>query len=654
MGKSLCLNMIVRNESRVIERMLRSVCPLIRHYCICDTGSTDDTCQRIEAFFRCHHPSITGTITHEPFRDFSYNRNVALQDCILRYAAHCDAVLLMDADMVLLSDGNRALPDADYYYIMQGSTSRMQYKNVRIIRMDPSYHYVGATHEYLHVPAGHTGHLIDASQLTIDDVGDGGSKAEKFTRDIGLLLRTLEAEPTNSRALFYLANSYMDTGRYTDAIAYYQKRIECGGWSEEQYVSSHRAGLCYLHLGKEADAIAAWVSACHYSKSRLESLHELIRLHRLNGRYSTAMGFYVWAQATRATANARDYLFMQCDVYDFRIDYEYTIIAFYNDQRDVLDAAVRVLNRCTDRALCANVLDNLGFYQHTAACSRVADLIDVDAATSEPIASCLAVVSGALVLYVAHKDPSDGLLVVHRLDARTSAVRAVRSRRVAVAAHMLPHVRLTSSADGSVRWTCGSQQEGAVYMHSGVVDADDAPDGGEAAEAVEGADPSGTTATDVETTQYVLSSTSAVAWVGHTATSECVIVDLGVARARDERPHARLRVLRPDLPRFFSHVSAPFYGCRFDDHLWCVGHVHVSGRDVAYIVAFVCDESRVLRFSGPLTLHDAGSCVGLYVDAHQVCVVWRSSGDDGTSSKLRLAEYGRDSFDRLMCYDAGT
>ena len=49
---TLCLNMIVRNESRIIRRLLESVCGVIDSYCICDTGSTDNTVEIIETFFQ--------------------------------------------------------------------------------------------------------------------------------------------------------------------------------------------------------------------------------------------------------------------------------------------------------------------------------------------------------------------------------------------------------------------------------------------------------------------------------------------------------------------------------------------------------------------------------------------------------------------------
>ena len=40
---TICLNMIVKNESNILYRLFDSVIKWIDCYCICDTGSTDDT-----------------------------------------------------------------------------------------------------------------------------------------------------------------------------------------------------------------------------------------------------------------------------------------------------------------------------------------------------------------------------------------------------------------------------------------------------------------------------------------------------------------------------------------------------------------------------------------------------------------------------------
>ena len=87
--------MIVKNESRIIERLLRSVRSVVDCYCICDTGSTDDTVARIQQFGQQHQ--LPGRVISCPFYTFGYNRTFALN------AARdmADYVLLLDADMVL-------------------------------------------------------------------------------------------------------------------------------------------------------------------------------------------------------------------------------------------------------------------------------------------------------------------------------------------------------------------------------------------------------------------------------------------------------------------------------------------------------------------------------------------------------------------------
>ena len=64
----ICLNMIVKNESKIIERLLQSVLPFIDNYCICDTGSDDNTIDVITEFFK--DKDISGKIVRETFQRF--------------------------------------------------------------------------------------------------------------------------------------------------------------------------------------------------------------------------------------------------------------------------------------------------------------------------------------------------------------------------------------------------------------------------------------------------------------------------------------------------------------------------------------------------------------------------------------------------------
>jgi glycosyltransferase involved in cell wall biosynthesis len=87
--------MIVKNESKVILRLLQSVLPIIDGYCICDTGSTDNTIELIETFFR--EKNIPGKVIQEPFQDFGYNRSFALKACEQMNAEY---ILLLDAPVI--------------------------------------------------------------------------------------------------------------------------------------------------------------------------------------------------------------------------------------------------------------------------------------------------------------------------------------------------------------------------------------------------------------------------------------------------------------------------------------------------------------------------------------------------------------------------
>ena len=52
-NNSICLNMIVKNESHVIEKTLENIIDNIpiTYYIISDTGSTDNTIEIIKNFF---------------------------------------------------------------------------------------------------------------------------------------------------------------------------------------------------------------------------------------------------------------------------------------------------------------------------------------------------------------------------------------------------------------------------------------------------------------------------------------------------------------------------------------------------------------------------------------------------------------------------
>ena len=359
---TICLNMIVKNESLIIKRLLESVLPIIDSYCICDTGSTDNTIEIIETFFNTK--KIQGKIVKEPFRDFSYNRTVALNAAV--DVPNSDYILFLDADMILelkidVLEFKKRLLTSDAFYICQG-TPQFFYKNVRIIKNRRGYSYWGVTHEYLKTPNGTLYDSFITNEIFINDIGDGGCKSDKCVRDIRLLTKGLEDNPKNDRYTFYLANSYRDKGDNDKAIELYKQRIELGGWVEEIWYSHYCIGKCFKQMGNNEMAIYSWMEAYNVFPNRIENLYEIVKYYRIQGSNELAYTFYMLADYNRKKHSTWDYLFLQKDIYDYKLDYELSIIGYYcnRDQHNLANVSMKLLaSVCKDDQ---NVLSNYKFY----------------------------------------------------------------------------------------------------------------------------------------------------------------------------------------------------------------------------------------------------------------------------------------------------
>jgi tetratricopeptide (TPR) repeat protein len=369
---TVCLNMIVKNESNIITRLLTSVTPFIDCYCICDTGSTDNTTEVIQNYFQ--EKNIHGKIIREPFQNFCYNRNFALNAAV----GMSDYVLLLDADMVLEvnnmnMDIKSSLGKAYAYNLLQGNDS-FYYKNIRVVKNDGQSKYIGVTHEYISLPNNHTLIDIPKHQLFIRDIGDGGSKSDKLERDIRLLTDGIKDEPNNVRYHFYLANTYFDKGDYENAIDFYKKRIEMKGWDQEVWYSYYRMGISHKKIGNDAEAIYSWMNGYEYLPQRLEGLYEIIHYYRNLSKHKLCFQFYTIANdILHKNSNIDGYLFLHKDVYSFLLMYEYTIIAYYNGIKKIEDEVMIVFNNSTSKhkRIVYSLLKNMKFYHWTLTPSKI-------------------------------------------------------------------------------------------------------------------------------------------------------------------------------------------------------------------------------------------------------------------------------------------
>ncbi|SHS12472.1 glycosyl transferase family protein [Mycobacteroides abscessus subsp. abscessus] len=351
----ICLCMIVKNESKIIERCLESAKSIIDYVSICDTGSTDQTPELIQSW--CEKSGIPGTVHFEQFKNFGYNRSLAVSLAKKTYP-EANYLLLLDADMILqvdsLFDKNSLCYDQ---YLTPQHTGQLKFWLTRLIKTSLPWKSVGVTHEYWDVDRSNLeGSYLDTrgrlDSLIIDDQGDGGSRSDKFERDKKLLLEGVMDPSTPSylipRYMFYLAQTYMCLGEYEESINWYKNRVAVGGWVEEIFYSLLQIGICYEDLANQnsseneqkkesslqleeeqnlALAIHYFQKAWEYRPSRAEPLYHLARIHRSKGNYN--LGMLYARQGQNIPFPSEDILFVDFHVYDYLFDYELSICSYY-------------------------------------------------------------------------------------------------------------------------------------------------------------------------------------------------------------------------------------------------------------------------------------------------------------------------------------
>jgi tetratricopeptide (TPR) repeat protein len=309
----LCLNMIVRNEAAIIDRCLAAAAPYVDCYVICDTGSTDDTVERIQRFFETR--DIPGSIPATTFRNFEQARNEALHaarnsELVFDYILFCDA----DMDLqVARADFRDSLREAAYS-IVQRSADGLEYPNIRLLRRDVDAVYRGVTHEYLDVGAHARPVLQGVSFL---DHASGANRAGKFERDIALLADGLQREPGNARYVFYTANSYYDFGDFDTAMSWYARREAMDGWQEEVFYSSYRIGLCLQRLARQDEAAARLLATWDRFPQRAEPLHALALQYQRNAQHRLV---HMTTETASRIPLPADALFVETDVYTWRLE----------------------------------------------------------------------------------------------------------------------------------------------------------------------------------------------------------------------------------------------------------------------------------------------------------------------------------------------
>lgn len=309
MPTTVCLNMIVRDESAVIERCLASVRPFVDSWVIVDTGSHDDTPQRVESALG----GIPGELHHRPWRNFGHNRTEALE--LAR--ARGDYLLFIDADEMLRAPNGFVWPDLsqDAYYLHVEYAGTI-YSRGALVSTRLDWRWTGVIHEYLTSTPASTFTQLEWPRIVVLHDGARARDPKTYEKDAAILERALADEPQNARYAFYLAQSYRDAGQLEKARDAYRRRATMPGWDEEAWYSLYEIGRLNERLGAPAAEVqGAYLAAYQFRPQRAEPLYQLARYHRERREFALA---YLFARQAAAIPRPADLLFIDDAVYRWR------------------------------------------------------------------------------------------------------------------------------------------------------------------------------------------------------------------------------------------------------------------------------------------------------------------------------------------------
>lgn len=301
--------MIVKNESRVIRRCLESVKPLLDYWVIVDTGSDDNTLEIIRDTLQ----EIPGELHQRPWQNFAHNRTEALALA----KGKGDFALLIDADEEVVIQQDFIPPDLrDQGHIIEVHYDSTVFHREIFINNHLDWYWKGVLHEQIYCKQKLERIMIAKGIYNVSrPEGNRSLNPKKYQADAELLEKELEADPGNSRYVFYLAQSYACSGNAAKARPVYRRRVGMGGWSQEIYYSMYAAAYMGSLLGEDPYAlIDEYAKAYQFRPSRVEPLFRIGSLYFNMGLY--ALGKIV-AQYGSEIPLSKDSMFVEPNIYRF-------------------------------------------------------------------------------------------------------------------------------------------------------------------------------------------------------------------------------------------------------------------------------------------------------------------------------------------------
>jgi glycosyltransferase involved in cell wall biosynthesis len=356
MAVKIILTQIMKNESHVAERMLKTLVGLVDGIVVVDTGSTDNSIEIVENWGKANN--IETYVIPRPFDNFENSRNFSIEKAREIFLSKNDGDtyygmwLDFDEQIIVTDKFKKQKIDKDLY-MFNTNIGSMKYTRNEFYRLDKPFKFYGPVHEFIIYDGKEviTSGLMEGIEVNVKM--DGGSWksdiSDKYKSHSAILEDYINKVNRDPRWIFYTAQSYHDSAtvqgnreeneeRWRRSIKYYQERVNrTDGYEEERYYSQFRIGtIMRMMEAPWADTMQVLLKAYSMDTLRAESIKVIVDHYLSVGEWNIA---YLYSKFMKVNFHNKNpypqrLLFIDESLYNWKILEAHAASCFYTGKTD--------------------------------------------------------------------------------------------------------------------------------------------------------------------------------------------------------------------------------------------------------------------------------------------------------------------------------
>lgn len=281
---------MVKNAGESFRDMLTKNLPFIDQYTILDTGSTDNTINIAREVLK----DKRGKIYEEPFINFRDSRNRLLDlagtECF--FNVMLDDTYVLNGKVREFLEYVRGDDDIQCYSITIEDVDTM-YMSARITKSTSGLRYENLIHEIIKTDVSVSiprewGHIVDENNPYMRE-----RTIQRKQQDLDILMQMNREDPSDPRNYYYIADSYICLKDWENAVKWFKKRVEFGGYQSEVQDALYYIATIQDHYLNFPwpECLEGYLRCYDYDPTRAESLYLVGSHYRKAGMNNVAYIF---------------------------------------------------------------------------------------------------------------------------------------------------------------------------------------------------------------------------------------------------------------------------------------------------------------------------------------------------------------------------